>query len=261
MSELPFIKQDGFGNADVRHGFFGRRGGASKGLYDSLNCGLGSKDEAADVRENRSRAAAAFGLTPHDLITAHQVHSDRCIIVGQPWAEEARPEVDAMVTDTPGIMLGVLTADCAPVLFSALNRDGLPVIGAAHAGWGGALRGVLENTQAALHSLGAIDIHACIGPCIQQASYEVTEEFREPFLKENPRSDQFFIAGKKAGHLMFDLPGYIGWRLERVNVTVTRIAADTYAGEGDYFSFRRATHKSEPDYGRQLSAICITPAE
>jgi YfiH family protein len=261
MSDIPCLQQDGFGGADIRHGFFGRRGGIGTGLYESLNCGLGTKDDVQTVRENRARVAARLGLAPHDLVTAHQIHSDTCLIVSEPWPQEERPRADAMATDTPGIALGILTADCAPVLFSAVNRDGLPLIGAAHAGWGGALRGVLESTQAALHSLGAVSIHACIGPCIAQESYEVTEEFRAPFLAENPRSEQFFLAAEKEGHLLFDLPGYIAWRLERVNVVVTRIAADTYAGEKDYFSYRRATHRGEEDYGRQISAIAITPAE
>jgi copper oxidase (laccase) domain-containing protein len=173
MAEIPFITNGDFGQGEIAHGFFGRRGGVSAGIYESLNCGLGSGDDPEKVRENRGRVAQALGVTARGLITAHQIHSDLCTIVTEPWSEEQRPKVDAMATDVPGIALGILTADCAPVLFSAVDRDRRPLIAAAHAGWGGALRGILETTQAALHTMGAVSIRACIGPCIRQDSYEV----------------------------------------------------------------------------------------
>ena len=240
------------------HGFFGRRGGVSAGLYGSLNCGTGSNDNPAHVRQNRAAVAAAMGVRADHLVTLHQVHSAECTLVDRPFADSDRPKADAMVTDTPGLALGILTADCGPVLFYGVKADRSPVIGAAHAGWGGALKGVLEATVKAMTERGAKpeSIRAGIGPCIGPRSYEVTDEFAAPFLALNPESEHFFKTARREGHLMFDLPGYIAFRLAGCGVrSVTITGFDTCAMENDYFSYRRTTHRAEPDYGRQISVI------
>lgn len=240
----------------IAHGFFGRRGGVSSGIYAGLNCGVGSKDEASVVVQNRGKVADALGVEPQNLLSLYQIHSPICLTIQAPYQE--RPQADAFVTDVPGIGLGILTADCAPVLFYGEKIDGSPVIGAAHAGWGGALKGVLENTLQAMIDLGGTQIRAAIGPCIGKASYEVQEAFAEPFLKEDEAAERFFSSAKKPGHLMFDLAGYVAYRLARAGLReVTMLDKDTYAHEADYYSFRRATHRNEPDYGRQISAIVI----
>ena len=240
------------------HGFFGRQGGVSKGVYDSLNCGRGSDDNLSNVQINLDRVAQAVGVASENLLTMHQIHSDKSQIVEEPWTLEQRPEIDSMVTDKAGIALGVLTADCAPVLFLGFKKDGAPVIGAAHAGWKGAVGGVLDSTIENMKNLGAEDIKACIGPCIAQASYEVSEDFFKPFEKDDPENERFFMAGAREGHLMFDLAGYCASRLARQGLKHVFIKdLDTYFNEEDFFSYRRATHRKEKDYGRQISVIMI----
>lgn len=237
----------------IRHGFFCRTGGVSQGIYASLNAGRGSADRGDDVDENRRRIAGHFGLSPDRLISMHQIHSADVLTVEAPPAE--RPRVDALVTDRPGIALGVLHADCAPVLFADAEAG---VVGAAHAGWRGATGGVLEATVAAMASLGAEPgrITAVIGPTIAQASYEVGPEFPQPVIAAHPESAAFFVPAPRPGHHLFDLPGYIAMRLGKARLgKVDDLALDTYADEARFFSYRRATHRGEPDYGRLVSVI------
>lgn len=245
----------------VSHGFYGRKGGVSGGIYTSLNCGPGSGDDPAAVGKNRSRVAMDLGADPEKLISLWQIHSPDCLRVDGPVGTgDDRPKGDAMATDVPGVALGVLTADCGPVLFEGVKADGRPVIGAAHAGWGGAMRGVLEATVAQMESLGAsrASMRACVGPCIGPASYEVSAGFETPFLNHNAEADMFFKGARREGHLMFDLPGYIAFRLAGAGVGQVMITGiDTYKEEDRCFSFRRATHRGEGDYGRQISAIVI----
>jgi hypothetical protein len=245
--------------ADIRHGFFTRRGGCSTGIYASLNCGLGSRDEPESVARNRLHVATSLGLSAGELLTVYQVHSPTVVTVTSPWTRDDTPKADAMATATPGVGLGILTADCAPVLFA----DGAAgVIGAAHAGWRGALGGVCEATIAAMAALGARAdrIAVAIGPTISKANYEVGAEFHAAFLAESPGLDRFFTPSSRAGRHMFDLPGFIEHRLAAAGVaSIERIDLCTYAGEEDFFSYRRATHRNEPDYGRQISAITLGP--
>jgi YfiH family protein len=238
----------------LRHGFFTRRGGISDGLYASLNCGPGSGDALENVGENRARVAAAIGAP---LLTCRQVHSAEVVTVSAPWQPEAAPQADALVTATAGMALGVLTADCLPVLFADRQK---PIIGAAHAGWKGAFSGVLENTLAAMQALGANDIIAAIGPAIAQASYEVGPEFHARFTNnQQPTSNRLFFApSAKAEHFCFNLKAYAASRLEKAGVTaVNLLANDTCLEENDFFSFRRATLRGEPVYGRQVSVISL----
>ena len=244
----------------IAHGFFGREGGVSTGLYTSLNCGPGSHDNPAAVAENRARAAAALAPGAKEssrLLSLSQIHSPFVHLVGPDWDAARRPEGDGMVTASPGLALGVLTADCAPVLFA----DPLAkVIGAAHAGWKGAFGGVLEATVAAMESLGARRerIHAAIGPCISAANYEVGGEFRARFLEADPANARFFKPGKP-GHCHFDLAGYAAARLEPMGLAgIETLGLCTYPEENGFFSFRRATHAGEADYGREISAILLT---
>ena len=237
----------------ISHGFFGRAGGVSQGIFASLNCGPGSGDARADVVENRRRVTAA--LAPQAaLLTLYQVHSAEAVSVGAPWNIGEGPQADAMATSLPNLALGVLTADCAPVLFADAEAG---IIGAAHAGWKGALGGVTDAAIAAMEALGARRerIAAAIGPCIAQTNYEVGPEFRERFV---PSDGRFFVAGDRDGHFRFDLEAYVAMRLAAADIaSVERHSACTYAREADYFSFRRATHRSEKDYGRQVSAIVL----
>ncbi|AEP09269.1 peptidoglycan editing factor PgeF [Micavibrio aeruginosavorus] len=245
---------------NVAHGFFGRRGGVSNGLYTSLNCGLGTQDNADAVVENRKRVADVLGAAPDHLISMKQVHSATCVYVEKPWTVDTRPDADGFVTDVPGLALGVLTADCGPVLFYGEKSSGAPVIGAAHAGWGGALKGVLESTvrEMARQGAGLDGIHASIGPCIGPASYEVKMDFIGNFLNQDPENERFFKAGRGEDSYYFDLPGYITWRLAMAGVRHVSIGGqDTYAADHDWFSYRRSTHRKETDYGRQISAIMI----
>lgn len=255
-----FITEDILKTDGVRHGFFGRTGGVSRGIYNSLNCGLGSGDDPAAVRENRGRVAENLGAAADALVTLHQVHSPDCVRVTEAWAPEDRPKADALVTDVPGMVIGVLTADCGPVLFSGRRADGTPVIGAAHAGWGGAIGGVLEATVAAMTAMGVAPggIRAAVGPCIGPDSYEVKDDFRLRFVEQDKENAAFFIPATRVGHLMFDLPSYIRRRLKLAGVgLVDGRGIDTCFNEEDYFSYRRSTHRVEPDYGRQVSAIVI----
>ena len=239
--------------AGTAHGFFGRRGGISTGALASLNCGLGSGDDPTLIAENRRRVAEA--LVPGAALTGlYQVHGDRCVIVDGDADLAARPEADALATRTPGILLGILTADCVPVLFADRNAG---VVGAAHAGWKGALAGVTDTTLDAMESLGAsrANIAVAIGPCIGRASYEVDESFVQRFTAEDPANERFFAAGKP-GHAMFDIAAYVAARLAAAGIARIAIGGqDTYAEAEDYFSYRRACHKGENSYGRQLSVI------
>ncbi len=239
--------------AGVPHGFLGRRGGVSGGLVAGLNCGLGSGDEGAAVAENRARAAAAV-LPGARLAGVYQIHSPDCVTVAEPWGDDSRPQADALVTGRPGILLGIVTADCAPVLLADREAG---VIGAAHAGWKGAFSGVAENCVAAMEALGARRerIAAAIGPCIAQPSYEVDDAFRARFAAADPANTRFFAPGQP-GHWQFDLESYVASRLESCGIgRIERLGLDTYAAPDRFYSFRRATHCGEPDYGRQLSLI------
>ncbi|QNO28469.1 peptidoglycan editing factor PgeF [Sphingopyxis sp. OPL5] len=250
---VPFVRSDAL--ADVPHGFFGRRGGVSTGDLASLNCGLGSDDDPALIAENRRRVAEAV-LPGAALTGLYQVHGNRCVVVDGETDLAARPEADALATRTPGLLLGILTADCVPVLFADRQAG---VVGAAHAGWKGALAGVTDATLTAMESLGAAraNIAVAIGPCIGRASYEVDEGFVATFLTDDPANERFFAAGKP-GHAMFDIAAYVAARLAAAGVTRIAIGGhDTYAEAEDYFSYRRACHKAENSYGRQLSVIGI----
>ncbi|OHV85053.1 peptidoglycan editing factor PgeF [Rhizobium sp. LCM 4573] len=251
--ESPLLAAKGDGR--IRHGFFTRRGGVSQGIYAGLNVGLGSQDEREHVAENRARVARWFDLPVEKLATVHQVHSPDVIVMDETYAGE-RPKADAMVTSVPGVILGVLAADCGPVLF-ADHENG--VVGAAHAGWKGALGGVLENTIEAMVSLGAEreKITACLGPSIGPASYEVGPEFVERFLNFDPSYEVFFSPSPKAGHAMFDLPSLTIKRLTAAGAKAENLKLDTYPDTERFFSYRRTTHAGEPDYGRQISAIAI----
>lgn len=235
-----------------RHGFFTRKGGASSGIFAGLNCGTGSSDQTEIVQINRSRVAEAMGLPVAALSTVHQIHSSKAIRVDGPLTD--RPQADALVTATPGILLGVLTADCQPVLFCDAKAG---VIGAAHAGWRGAVDGVLEATVDAMETLGAsrADIVAVIGPTISQAAYEVGPEFLDRFRSEDPDSLRFFAQGS-GDRLLFDLPGYGLYRLRGVGVGLAKWTGHcTYSDANRFYSFRRTTHAGEADYGRLISTI------
>lgn len=241
--------------ARIRHGFFTRKGGVSKGLYAGLNVGIGSDDDRERVTENRTRVAAWFGLPLEKLATVHQVHSPDVFVVDETYSGE-RPKVDAMVTSAPGVALGVLAADCGPILF-ADGENG--VIGAAHAGWKGALTGVIENTIEAMLSLGAVreNITAVLGPSIGPASYEVGPEFVERFLSYDPSYEAFFTPSSNPGYSMFDLPSLTIQRLKASGVRAESLGLDTYPDAERFYSYRRTTHAKEPDYGRQISAIAL----
>ena len=235
------------------HGFLGRRGGHSTGLIAGLNAGLGAGDDDAAVQANRALAVAAV-LPGARLVTVYQIHSPDCVTVTAPWPDAQRPLADALVTDRPGLVLGVVTADCAPVL---LADRAAGVVGAAHAGWKGALAGVTDRAIAAMAALGAqrARIVAAVGPCIAQASYEVDQRFVERICMADPDNHRFFAAGR-AGHAQFDLAGYVTARLESAGIgAVERLARDTYADPAQFYSYRRATHLNEPNYGRQISLI------
>ncbi len=239
---------------DLPHGFLGRTGGASTGLYASLNVGLGSQDDPNAVRDNRA-CAVTHVMPGAALATVHQVHSPTCVYIEAPWPDAARPAADAMVTTQPGLLLGVLTADCGPVLLADLRAG---VVAAAHAGWGGALGGVIASTVGMMVEHGACADHivAAVGPCIAQRSYEVGEDMRARFVVEVDEHDRFFASGKTAGKYQFDLEGFIALRLAQSGVTrVGLLGEDTYSQNQRFFSYRRTTHAQEPDYGRQISLI------
>jgi YfiH family protein len=240
----------------IRHGFFTRKGGVSEGLYDSLNTGLGSQDKPKHVLENRARCAKALGVAPGHLVSLYQIHSNRAVMLGDVPPE--RPKADGMASITRDLGLGILAADCGPVLFADARE---PIIGAAHAGWKGALTGVLESTLDAMEKLGAqrSRIVAVLGPCISAHAYEVGPEFKARFAETDQASPAFFRAAPREGHFLFDLPGYVGARLKRAGVgEIEILGACTYAEPDRFFSYRRATHRGESDYGRNLSAIALT---
>lgn len=243
----------------IRHAFFTRRGGVSGGVFASLNCGFGSRDAPENVRRNREIAASRLGVSAERLVSCHQVHGTNAIAVEAPWRREQNPRADAMVTSAPGIALGVLAADCAPVLFADPEAR---IIGAAHGGWRGALAGVMEATVAAMARLGARPerIRAGIGPCIAQPSYEIGPEFYGTFLASDAENYRFFRPAARAGHFLFDLPLYIADRLSRLGLAaVERTPHDTAAEEALFFSYRRACLRGESDYGRGLAAIALAP--
>ncbi|WP_417729332.1 peptidoglycan editing factor PgeF [Roseovarius sp.] len=238
--------------APLRHGFFTRRGGASSGVFSGLNCGPGSSDQSEIVQINRARVAEAMGVEPMCLVTVHQVHSADVVTVTGPMGE--RPRADAMVTATPGVVLGVLTADCQPVLFADRQAG---VIGAAHAGWRGALDGVLEATVAGMVDLGAERrrIRAVIGPSISQAAYEVGPEFIEAFIDDDRGNSRFFVNGE-GGRYHFDLPGFGLHRLRQAGIGQAEWTHHcTYGDPERFYSYRRTTHAGEADYGRLISVI------
>lgn len=245
LDELPWVS----------HGFFTRLGGASDGIFNSLNCGFGTADDRRNVVSNRAAVAKQLGIKPENLVGLTQKHTTLAVPVTDPW--DKNPDGDAMVTDRPGIGLGILTADCAPVLFADTQKK---VIGAAHAGWRGAIGGILRNTVAEMEKLGAdrANIVAAIGPCIGPDSYEVSAEFRKAFVENSPNNAVFFKNAEKLGHYIFDLPGFARSRLEGLGLAkVYDLQLDTLSNEDDFFSYRRKTLRGESDYGRQLSVIAL----
>ena len=248
MPELEIITDEAL---SARHGFFTRRGGVSSGVFEGLNCGRGSSDQAEAVNINRARVAAAMGVGPEALVSVHQVHSPDVVTVDAPLTE--RPKADAMVTATPGLALAVLTADCGPVLFADVEAG---VVGAAHAGWGGALYGVLEATVEGMEGLGArrAAIRAVLGPTIGPEDYEVGPEFAARFLSEDAGNERHFREGR-GDRLLFDLPAYILARLGAAGIAATWTGQSTYSDEDRFFSYRRSVHRREADYGRMVSGI------
>lgn len=242
----------------VAHGFFTRQGGASRGIYASLNCGPGSGDDATNVQENRARVAEILGAEPSRLLSLSQKHTATAVIAKRPWEAGKMPEADAVVSATPGLAISVLTADCAPVLFCDAEAH---VIGAAHAGWRGALTGIVEATVEAMATLGAKPerIVAVIGPTISRKAYEVGADYVERFLAEDKEAGPFFANDPDSGEPHFDLTGYVAERLAKAGVSaITDLELCTYCDETRLFSYRRSQHHGEPDYGRQISAILLT---
>lgn len=239
----------------VRHGFFTRAGGVSEGIYRGLNAGVGSQDARENVAENRARIAASLGVAPQNLLSLYQVHSPDALVVRAPFGSE-RPKADALVTDRPGLALGVLSADCGPVLFADADAG---VVAAAHAGWKGALTGILESTIEAMERLGARRerIVAVLGPSIGPENYEVGPEFLDRFTAASAANAAWFTPSAKEGHALFDLNGYTLDRLSRAGVAAHGVNRCTYADEDAFYSYRRATHRGEADYGRQISAIVL----
>jgi polyphenol oxidase len=240
----------------LRHAFFTREGGVSGGIYASLNGGIGSSDDPADVTENRRRMAEQMGVAPERFLSVYQIHSPDAVVATGPWQSASRPRADAIVTATEGLAIGVTAADCGPIL---LVDPTARVIGAAHAGWKGALSGIVESTVAAMEQLGAErgGIVAAIGPLIRQHSYEVGGEFVERFIEADAENALFFIPSSRENHAMFDLAGFIRMRLENAGVLmIDDIGADTYSDER-FYSYRRSVHRAEPDYGRHVHAIVL----
>jgi purine-nucleoside/S-methyl-5'-thioadenosine phosphorylase / adenosine deaminase len=240
----------------LRHAFFTREGGVSGGIYEGLNGGLGSNDDTAHVAENRRRMAEQLGVRPERFLSVHQTHSPDVVVASGPWQGTSRPLADAIVTRTEGLAIGATAADCGPVLFADPTAR---VIGAAHAGWKGALTGVLESTIAAMEKLGGKrgGMVAAIGPLIRQASYEVGQEFVERFIDADAEYTVFFVPSSRSGHAMFDLDGFIRMRLEQAGIPmIDDLGIDTYADER-FYSYRRSVHRSEPDYGRHVHAIVL----
>lgn len=242
----------------ISHGFFTRQGGVSTGLYSALNCGLGSNDDPDLVRQNRARVAQALGAERPEVLTLHQVHSATALVVDAPFSSSTLPRADALVTRTPGLVIGALAADCTPVLFADPQTR---IIAAAHAGWRGALGGILESAVDVMIGLGADRRHirAAVGPCINQPAYEVGPEFEAEFLKADASNARFFMRPTTGARTHFDLPGYVESRLSLSGIgAVERRSLCSYENESRFFSYRRATHRKEPDYGRQISAIVLT---
>lgn len=239
----------------IRHGYFTRVGGVSGGIYRGLNIGTGSSDHQAHVLENRRRVAEWMGVAASHLLTAHQIHSPDVVIAREPFAGD-RPKADAIVTDRPGIAIGASTADCGPVLFADAAAR---IVGAAHAGWKGAFTGILENTVAAMEGLGARreNIVAVLGPSIGPKNYEVGPEFVSRFIEADAGNHRYFTPSEKPGHAMFDLNLYTVDRLKKAGVQAEGLGRCTYAEEELFYSYRRGTHRGEPDYGRQVSVICL----
>jgi YfiH family protein len=241
----------------IRHGFFTRAGGVSEGLYASLNGGVGSEDSPAKVAENRARMAQSLGVTADRFLTCYQIHSPAVVVAETPWPASERPRADAIVTRMPNLAIGVSTADCGPVLLADAEAR---VIGAAHAGWRGALTGVIESTVAAMEKLGAARgrIVAAAGPMIRQPNYEVGQDLLDRFVAVEPNTVRFFKPAARAGHSMFDLAGYVVSRLRRAEIAeIEDLGHCTYADPAQFYSYRRATHQREPDYGRHINAIAL----
>ena len=242
----------------IRHGFFTRAGGVSVGIYESLNGGVGSEDSPAKVAENRARMAKHLGVAPDRFLTCYQIHSPEVVVAEVPWPANERPRADAIVTRTPNLAIGVSTADCGPVLLADSDAR---VIGAAHAGWRGALTGVIEQTVAAMEKLGAkrARIVAAAGPMIRQPNYEVGQDLIDRFVAVEPNTVRFFKPGQRPGHSMFDLAGYVVSRLRRAEIAkIEDVGLCTYADPTQFYSYRRATHRAEPDYGRHINAIALS---
>jgi hypothetical protein len=257
MTILPALSARNLELPGVRHAFFTREGGVSEGVYGSLNGGVGSRDEPARVAENRARMAARVGVAAERLLVPYQIHSADALTVGEPWAPDARPRCDGLVTREASLALGVTGADCGMLLFADARAG---VIGACHAGWKGALTGMIEATVAAMEAQGARrpDIHIALGPAIGAASYEVGPEFSARFIEEDAGYARFFTPSPRGGHSMFDLQGFIAYRVERLEVaSFEALGVDTYADEARCFSYRRSVHRQEPDYGRLVSAIAL----
>ncbi|HEY8384368.1 MAG TPA: peptidoglycan editing factor PgeF [Microvirga sp.] len=241
---------------NLRHAFFTRQGGVSEGLYASLNGGLGSSDDPDRVRENRRRMAQTLGVAPEGLVSLYQVHSPDAVVVEGPWPGD-KPKADGMATRAAGVALAITTADCGPLLFADPHAG---VVGAAHAGWRGALTGVMEATLDAMEGLGARrdTIVAVLGPMISQEAYEVGPDLIARFTQADPENERFFAPNGREGHAQFDLPGYIGMRLSRAGIgEFANLGLCTYGDEERFYSFRRTTHRKEPDYGRLISAITL----
>lgn len=240
----------------IRHGFFTREGGVSEGIYASLNGGTGSSDVPKRVVENRKRMATALGCAPDHFLTAYQIHSPEVVIAEGAWPQDQRPKADAIVTKVKGLAIGVTTADCGPLLLADAKAR---IIGAAHAGWRGAVTGVIEAAIAAMEKLGAhkSDIVIALGPMISQKNYEVGEDLVARFKGENPANEKFFTPSPRTGHAMFDLPGYIVARIARSGITCENIAQCTYGDPARFYSYRRSTHLNEPDYGRHINSIML----
>ncbi|NKB53619.1 MAG: peptidoglycan editing factor PgeF [Rhizobiaceae bacterium] len=239
----------------IKHGYFTRQGGVSKGIYSGLNAGLGSGDNRQDVVENRRRITQQLKVAEDKLAAPYQVHSPDVVIADQAWTND-RPKADGVVTNQPGLAIGVVTADCGPVLFADADAG---IIGACHAGWKGALGGVLENTVAKMVEIGAqpASITAILGPTISQKNYQVGPGFPDPFLSRSAENLRYFTTSDKTDHYQFDLTGYIVDRLAKTGIRANAVNRCTYGEEDNFYSYRRTTHRNESDYGRQLSAIVM----
>jgi len=256
-SPLPLLAENLQDLSGVRHGFFTREGGVSRGIYASLNCGIGSNDDTQSVLENRRRVARYLEGTSDGVVTLYQEHGTTARVVSSPLPREALPRADAVVSKTPGLVIGVLTADCAPVLLADPEAR---IVAAAHAGWRGAAAGIIENVVAEMERQGASRsrISAAVGPCINQDAYEVGPEFEAEFLSRCPENRRFFVPAASAGRLRFDLPGFVLHRLAETGIgSLLALTSCTYENESLFFSYRRKVHRQEADYGRQISAIVV----